>query len=90
MNFVQYQISSFFSSPAADRFDVAVLRLDRPVRYAPHIAPICLPEVGRDPAPGTQAYVAGWGALIPEDVTGPLISILVPEVREGIPTIKGQ
>ena len=65
---------------------MAVLRLDRPVRYAPHIAPICLPEVGRDPAPGTQAYVAGWGALIPEDVTGPLISILVPEVRESTPT----
>lgn len=71
----------FQFSPAADRFDVAVLRLDRPVRYAPHIAPISLPEVGRDPAPGTQAYVAGWGALIPEDVTGPLISILVPEVK---------
>jgi len=71
----------FQFSPAADRFDVAVLRLERPVRYAPHIAPICLPEVGRDPSPGTQAYVAGWGALIPEDVTGPLISILVPEVK---------
>ena len=38
-------------------------------------------KVGRDPSPGTQAYVAGWGALIPEDVTGPLISILVPEVK---------
>lgn len=50
-------------------------------QYAPHIAPICLPEAGRDPAPGTQAYVAGWGALIPDDVTGPLISILVPEVK---------
>ena len=25
--------------------------------------------------------MAGWGALIPEDVTGPLISILVPEVK---------
>jgi len=71
----------FQFSPAADRYDVAVLRLDRPVRYAPHIAPICLPEIGRDPSPGTQAYVAGWGALIPEDVTGPLISILVPEVK---------
>ena len=36
----------FQFSPAADRYDVAVLRLDRPVRYAPHIAPICLPEIG--------------------------------------------
>ena len=50
-------------------------------QYAPHIAPICLPEVGRDPAPGTLAYVAGWGAILPDDVTGPLISILVPEVK---------
>ena len=49
----------FQFSPAADRYDVAVLRLDRPVRYAPHIAPICLPEIGRDPSPGTQAYDAG-------------------------------
>ena len=52
----------FQFSPAADRYDVAVLRLARPVRYAPHIAPICLPEAGRDPAAGTHAYVAGWGA----------------------------
>ena len=37
----------FQFSPAADRYDVAVLRLDRPVRYAPHIAPICLPEIGK-------------------------------------------
>jgi len=72
---------NFKFSPAADRFDVAVLRLDRPVQYAPHIAPICLPEAGRDPAPGTQAYVAGWGAMIPDDASGPLISILVPEIK---------
>ena len=61
-----------------------ILNLNDPFiffQYAPHIAPICLPEAGRDPAPGTQAYVAGWGALIPDDVTGPLISILVPEVK---------
>ena len=58
-----------------------MLRLARPVRYAPHIAPICLPEAGRDPAAGTHAYVAGWGALIPDDVTGPLIPLLVPEVK---------
>ena len=63
------------------RYDVAVLTLDRPARYAPHVAPICLPEAGRDPAPGTNAYVAGWGALIPDDVTGPLIPFLVPEIK---------
>eukprot|EP00096_Caligus_rogercresseyi_P000652 TRINITY_DN11128_c0_g1_i1.p1 TRINITY_DN11128_c0_g1~~TRINITY_DN11128_c0_g1_i1.p1 ORF type:complete len:390 (+),score=35.03 TRINITY_DN11128_c0_g1_i1:163-1332(+) len=71
----------FQFSPAADRFDVAVLTIDRPAQYAPHIAPICLPEAGRDPAPGTNAYVAGWGALIPDDVAGPLIPFLVPEIK---------
>ena len=51
---------------------MAVLTLSRPVHYAPHISPICLPEAGRDPEPGTTAYVAGWGALIPDDITGNL------------------
>ena len=27
----------------ADRYDVAVIRLNRQVDYAPHISPICLP-----------------------------------------------
>ena len=63
------------------RYDVAVLTLNRRVTYAPHIAPICLPEAGRDPEPGTTAYVAGWGALIPDDVSGPLIQFLVPEIK---------
>ena len=58
-----------------------MLTLSRPVTYAPHIAPICLPEAGRDPEPGTTAYVAGWGALIPDDGTGPLIQFLVPEIK---------
>ena len=31
------------------RYDVAVLRLERPVYYEPHIAPICLPRAGLDP-----------------------------------------
>ena len=66
----------FQFSPAADRYDVAVLRLERPVRYAPHITPICLPEAGRDPSPGTHAYVAGWGALIPGGTTKQLLVFL--------------
>ena len=40
------------------RFDVAVLRLEEPVYYAPHIAPICLPRANLDPevALDTTAY----------------------------------
>ncbi|XP_053974576.1 serine proteinase stubble-like isoform X1 [Hylaeus anthracinus] len=52
----------FKFTPQADRFDVAVLRLDRPVHYMPHIAPICLPEKNDDFL-GQYGWAAGWGAL---------------------------
>lgn len=56
-------VHPFFKfTPQADRFDVAVLRLDRPVQYMPHIAPICLPEKGEDFL-GHYGWAAGWGAL---------------------------
>ncbi|VVC38766.1 Hypothetical protein CINCED_3A009858 [Cinara cedri] len=56
-------VHPFFKfTPQADRFDVAVLRLDRPVQYMPHIAPICLPDKGEDFL-GHYGWAAGWGAL---------------------------
>lgn len=56
-------VHPFFKfTPQADRFDVAVLRLDRPVQYMPHIAPICLPDKGEDFL-GNYGWAAGWGAL---------------------------
>ena len=35
----------------------------RPVKYEPHIIPICLPHKGREVEAGTEAMVAGWGAI---------------------------
>ena len=52
----------FKFTPQADRYDVAVLRLDRYVPYEPHISPICLPEKGEDFL-GQYAWAAGWGAM---------------------------
>ncbi|XP_057321992.1 testisin-like isoform X2 [Microplitis mediator] len=52
----------FKFTPQADRFDVAVLRLDRPVHYMPHISPICLPDKNEDFL-GQYGWAAGWGAL---------------------------
>jgi len=43
-----------------DRFDVALLRLDREAEYRGNILPICLPE--RDYSlVGKVGVVAGWG-----------------------------
>ena len=43
----------------ADRFDVAVLRLAKRVRYEPHILPICLPTKEASFEEGMVAMVAG-------------------------------
>lgn len=43
-----------------DRFDIAVLRLNRPVIYRDNILPICLPDPSDDFI-GEVGIVAGWG-----------------------------
>ena len=40
--------------------DIALLELDPPVIFRPHISPICLPEP-TDDFTGRMAYVTGWG-----------------------------
>ncbi|XP_017772422.1 PREDICTED: proclotting enzyme [Nicrophorus vespilloides] len=62
----QIQVHPFFKfTPQADRFDVAVLRLDRTASHQlPHIAPICLPPKGESFL-GEVGVAAGWGALKP-------------------------
>ncbi|XP_064470248.1 serine protease 30-like [Ornithodoros turicata] len=49
-----------FSASQPDRFDVALLRLDRHVRYQENIVPICLPPRGWT-FEGWRATVTGWG-----------------------------
>ena len=49
-------------TPQADRYDVAVLKLDRPVKYAPHIVPVCLPNKNEYVEANSHAMVSGWGA----------------------------
>ena len=65
-NVMRYHYNGFLESEP--RFDVALLRLDRPVRRAPNVAPICLPPLnnygrGSISPPGTLATVVGWGRL---------------------------
>ena len=43
-------------------YDLALVRLDSPLNFAPHIAPICLPA-SDDLLIGENATVTGWGRL---------------------------
>lgn len=43
-------------------YDLAMVRFDNPVNYAPHIVPICLPG-SDDLLIGENATVTGWGRL---------------------------
>lgn len=43
-------------------YDLAMVRLEAPVKYTPHIVPICLPG-SDDLLIGENATVTGWGRL---------------------------
>jgi len=61
----QIKVHPYFRfTPQADRYDVAVIRLNRQVDYAPHISPICLPPKDMH-LMGHYGWASGWGALEP-------------------------
>lgn len=47
------------------RGDLALLQLRRPVPLSTRVQPVCLPEPGVHPPPGTPCWVTGWGSLHP-------------------------
>ncbi|KAK8766775.1 hypothetical protein V5799_006448 [Amblyomma americanum] len=49
-------------NPATFENDLALLELERPVVFQPHIVPICLPQ-GDEDFTGRTSYVTGWGKL---------------------------
>jgi len=45
-------------------YDIALLKLSRPVQYTDHISPICLPSKDEVvPDAGTTVFLAGWGSV---------------------------
>ena len=42
--------------------DIALIKLDRPVRWSDGVRPLCLPETDEDYA-GQEANVVGWGRV---------------------------
>ena len=60
-------------TPQADRYDVALLKLDKPAELMPHVSPICLPVPGEHTYDGVTAFVSGWGATDPEKNSRPKV-----------------
>jgi len=58
-------------TPQADRYDVALLKLDKPATIMPHVSPICLPDPTTPTYDGVRGFVAGWGATDPEKHSRP-------------------
>lgn len=58
-------------------YDLALVKLEQPLEFAPHIMPICLPAT-EDLLVGQNGTVTGWGRL---SEGGTLPSVL-QEVRE--------
>jgi len=60
-------------TPQADRYDIALLKLDRPATLMPHISPLCLPTPHNKMDAGSRTIVAGWGATDPDSVRRPKV-----------------
>jgi hypothetical protein len=60
-------------TPQADRYDLALLKLDRAALLMPHVSPVCLPEPWPPVPAGERAVVAGWGATDPDSASRPKI-----------------
>ncbi|KAM6934114.1 transmembrane protease serine 3 [Xenentodon cancila] len=76
-------------------YDIALMKLDRPLSFNGYVEPICLPNHGEDFTEGTLCWISGWGATEEEGETSvvlrsamvPLISTKTcnqPEVYKGL------
>nr|XP_060639175.1 serine protease 27-like [Anolis sagrei ordinatus] len=48
---------------AATRGDIALLRLQRPLKYTPYILPVCVPHPSEVFSEGMPCWVTGWGNI---------------------------
>ncbi|XP_055354908.1 serine protease 33-like [Paramacrobiotus metropolitanus] len=59
---IKFILHPLYNSQRSFSHDVALLKLDFPVEYAPHIQPVCLPRPGDD-FTGILGTITGWGRL---------------------------
>ncbi|XP_076664226.1 trypsin-7 [Andrena cerasifolii] len=74
-------ISHELYDPGNADYDIALIRLEKPLVYSPRVRPILLAPIADHYAAGTKALVTGWGVLRSNGpVTNQLRKVLVPLV----------
>ncbi|XP_073459198.1 transmembrane protease serine 5 [Aquarana catesbeiana] len=64
-------------------YDIALMKLDKPLNYSDSIRPVCLPQYDQDLAAGSECWVSGWGHTHPDNTHMPRIlkEALVPLIN---------
>ncbi|XP_064029161.1 transmembrane protease serine 5 [Pogoniulus pusillus] len=77
---VQKVISHPLYNGSSLDYDIALLKLQGPLRFSDAIRAVCLPPLQQDLLQGTQCWVSGWGYTRPDQgqVAGTLKEALVP------------
>ena len=55
----------YLAEKRINNFDIAMLRLSRPLILSGFAMPACLPEEGMSFRPGDECYLASWGSVKP-------------------------
>lgn len=50
-------------SQEGTRADIALVRLEHPIKFSERILPICLPDSSVRLPPNTDCWIAGWGSI---------------------------
>ena len=52
-----------FNTSILQDFNIAILKLAKPLRFNINVQPACLPDSSFEPKPNSGAWVSGWSAV---------------------------
>ncbi|KAM4650927.1 transmembrane protease serine 5 isoform 2-T2 [Discoglossus pictus] len=52
-------------------YDIALMKLEKPLNYSDSVRPVCLPQYDQELPAGTECWVSGWGYTHPDSTHMP-------------------
>ncbi|CAJ0944830.1 unnamed protein product [Ranitomeya imitator] len=49
-------------------YDIALMKLEKPLNYSDSVRPVCLPQYEQDIPAGSECWVSGWGHTHPDNI----------------------